>query len=90
MAKAKHWYKYHLKRGGKVIFRGITNDLARRQQGHQAHFPGTTIVQIGRCTTYEAALRWEREGGKRAYQRDRYLELDTRLPATQECVCPHC
>ena len=45
--------------------RGITNDLDRRQAEHQEQSPGAKIEQIGRRTTRDAALRWEREGGKR-------------------------
>ncbi len=64
----KTTFKYHLKMGNRVIFRGITDNLERRQAGHQAHFPGTRIKQVGRRTTREAALRWELEGGKRGYR----------------------
>ena len=58
-------YKYHLKVGNKIVHRGITNDLERRQVEHQAQFPGAKIEQIGRRTTRDAALKWERDGGKR-------------------------
>ena len=58
-------YKYHLKEGNKIVHRGITNDLERREQEHQAEHPGAKIQQVGRRTTREAALQWEREGGKR-------------------------
>ena len=60
--------KYHLWEDGKVAHRGITNDLARREREHQAEHPGSHISQVGRRTTREAALRWEREGGKRPYR----------------------
>ena len=65
---AKDTYKYHLKKGRKTVHRGITNDLARREAEHQSESPGTSIQQVGRRTTREAALRWERMGGKRAYK----------------------
>ncbi len=58
-------YKYHLKVGNKIVHRGITNDLERRQVEHQAQFPGAKIEQIGRRTTRDAAFKWERDGGKR-------------------------
>jgi predicted GIY-YIG superfamily endonuclease len=58
-------YKYHLKTGRRVIYRGITNNLSRREQEHQTEYPGSKIKQIGRRTTHEAALEWERNGGKR-------------------------
>ena len=58
-------YRYHWKKENKVVHRGVTNDLYRRQAEHQEQFPGAKIEQIGRRTTRDAALRWEREGGKR-------------------------
>ena len=58
-------YKYHLRSGGGIVHRGITNDLNRREQEHQTEYPGSQIKQVGRRTTREAALEWERNGGKR-------------------------
>ena len=58
-------YKYHLKNGKQIVHRGITNDLDRREQEHRAEYPGSQIRQVGRRTTREAALEWERNGGKR-------------------------
>ena len=62
-------YKYHLKRGGKVVHRGITYDLERREVQHQEEFPGSKIDQVGRRTNRESALKWEREGGRRNYKK---------------------
>ena len=62
-------YKYHLKHGHKTIHRGITYDPERREAEHQESFPGSRVVPVGRRTTREAALRWERNGGKRPYNR---------------------
>ena len=62
-------YKYHLKKGQKTTHRGITYDLERREVEHQQDHPGSTIRQVGRRTTREAALKWEREGGKRPYNK---------------------
>ena len=58
-------YKYHLKNGKRIVHRGITNDLNRREQEHQAEYPEAQIRQIGRKTTRKAVLEWERNGGKR-------------------------
>jgi len=63
----KDTYKYHLKRGHKVVHRGITGDPVRREAQHQEEFPRSRLVQIGRRTTREAALKWEHQGGKRPY-----------------------
>ena len=62
-------HKYHVKQGHKTVYRGITYDLERREAEHQKDFPGSEIKQVGRRTTREAALKWEREGGKRPYNK---------------------
>jgi len=64
----RNTYKYHLKRGQKVVYRGITSDLARREVEHRQNYPGTHIQQVGRKTSRDAALKWERQGGKRPYR----------------------
>ena len=56
-------YKYHFKVGNKIVHRGITYDLVRREQEHQLEWPNGHIVQIGNRTTRDAALEWERNGG---------------------------
>jgi len=66
----KNTYKYQLKIGRKVILRSITYDLNRREAEYQREFPGSRIEQIGRKTTHEAALKWERHGGKRSYRKN--------------------
>lgn len=62
-------HKYHLKQGHRVVHRGITYDPARREAEHQEEFPGSRLAQVGRRTTREAALDWERNGGKRPYNK---------------------
>lgn len=57
-------YKYHLKDGRRIVRRGITNNLSRREQEHQTEYPGSKIRQVGKRTTREAAFEWERNGGK--------------------------
>ncbi len=56
-------YKYHLKIGNKIVHRGITDDLDRREEEHQQKWPSGHIKQVGRRTTRDAALEWERDGG---------------------------
>ena len=68
MAK-RDMYKYHLKQGSKVVHRGITDDLERREQELRATWPGSNIKQVGRRTSRNAALKWERLDGKRSYTR---------------------
>ncbi len=60
-------HKYQLKEGRRVVYRGITYDLARRAAEHRVDFPKATLKQVGRCITRDAALKWERNGGRRPY-----------------------
>jgi len=64
----KDTYKYHLKQGHRTICRGITYDLTLREIECQQNYPGSRIQQVGRKTTHEAALKWERRGAKRLYK----------------------
>lgn len=57
-------YKYHYKDGNKILHRGVTDDLDRRGPEHNETFGRGHIRQVGRKTTRDAALEWEREGGK--------------------------
>jgi len=61
--------KYHLKDGGKIVHRGITDNPDRREAEHQVESPNTKLHKVGRNTTREAGLKWEREGGKRPYKK---------------------
>ena len=55
-------YKYHFKRGNRIVHVGITNDLERREGEHRQSFGDDGhIRQVGRATTRDAALKWERE-----------------------------
>lgn len=65
MSKPRDTYKYQVKKGGKIIYQGITEDLERRGAEHKARWPDSHVVQVGRRTTREKALDWERHGGKR-------------------------
>ena len=65
MGKPRDIYKYHLIKDRKVVHRGITDDLKRREREHQEEFPSSHVKPIGRRTTREAALGWEHKGGKR-------------------------
>lgn len=58
-------YKYHFKRGNKIVHSGITSDLERREQEHKQEWPDGHIFQVGRRTTEEAAKKWE-DGQKKA------------------------
>ena len=66
MATKRDTFKYHFKVGNKIVHRGITKDLERRESEHQNKRGGRTghISQVGNRTTREAGLQWERNGGK--------------------------
>ena len=54
----KDTFKYQLKQGGKVVYRGITNDLNRREAEHQKRYPGTRLEQVGGRVTRSVAIKW--------------------------------
>jgi len=55
-------YKYELRDGNKVVYVGITNDMTRREQEHRAEgMEFTSMTQVGRRTTRDAASEWESE-----------------------------
>jgi predicted GIY-YIG superfamily endonuclease len=63
MARPRNTYKYYFKVGNKIIHGGITNDLEEREKDHQQKWLKGHIVQVGRCTTEEAAREWEKKKG---------------------------
>lgn len=64
VSEKRDTYKYHVKVGGKIIYRGITKDLDRRGTEHKARWPSSHIVQVGRRTTRDKATEWEKRRGK--------------------------
>ena len=63
-AQPRVTFKYVMTVGNKIVHRGITNDLGRRESEHRATWPDANIRQVGRRTTRDAGLQWERDGGK--------------------------
>ena len=64
MSKPRDTFKYHFEVDGKIVHRGVTNDLERRNAEHQVRWPNGRIVKIGHKTTREQGLAWEKAGGK--------------------------
>ncbi len=59
-------FKYHFKKGNKILHTGITNDLDRRELEHKQTYGNSGhIKQVGRATTRDAALKWEGEQAER-------------------------
>lgn len=52
-------FTYALRQGRKIVHKGITNDLERREREHQEQFPGSKISKEGNAKTREGALKWE-------------------------------
>ena len=62
MAK-RDTYKYEFKVVNKVVHKGITNDLQRREGEHQQKWPTGHIKQVGHAVTEESAREWEEDQG---------------------------
>jgi len=64
MSKPRDTYKYQVRLGRKIVHGGITNDLERRANEHKLTFgPKAKLTKVGRKTTREGALAWERKKG---------------------------
>lgn len=66
IVEVKDTYKYQVKMGRKVILKDITKDLFKVIDDYQTIY-NSHIKQIGRRTTYRAALLWKIRGGHRRY-----------------------
>jgi len=53
-------HKYEVKESGRVVHRGITNDLDRRSAELHRRWPNSHVKQVGNKTTRDGALKWER------------------------------
>lgn len=63
MPKPRKTFKYHFKIKNKIVHKGITEDLERREAEHQQKWPKGHIKQVGIRTTEEAARKWEKDEG---------------------------
>ena len=67
MAEARDTFKYQFKVGKRIVHRGITSDLDRREAEHQRSrqpWANGHIRKVGNATTREAAQAWESEQKK--------------------------
>lgn len=53
-------YKYRFLVGSRVVYRGITTDLERRQREHRRRWPDGRIESVGEPTSHAEAWEWER------------------------------
>ena len=64
MGNKRDTYKYEVRVGRKKVHGGITNDLERREAEHKQTFgQKAKLTQVGRKTTRDGALEWERKKG---------------------------
>lgn len=57
-------FRYHyVSPTGRILHRGVTNDLPRREGEHRGTYGEGRIVQQGPAVSRETGLAWEREGG---------------------------
>lgn len=81
---AQKTYRYHFKQGRRFVHTGITNDLERREAEHKRSFgENGRIVQVGRATTMDDALEWEREQAAKGRSTRRRPQREVRETAGQ-------
>lgn len=62
MPASRDHYRYELYSEGKIVYIGITNDLARREQEHRAEGKEfRTMSPQGPAVTEASAERWEED-----------------------------
>ena len=62
MAQKRDTSKYECYKGKKLVYVGITNDMARREAEHKAEGMNfSSMRKVGNVTTREAASEWETE-----------------------------
>ncbi len=54
-------YRYRFLVGSRVVYRGITTDLERREREHRCRWPEGRIEAVGRPTSHAEAWEWERQ-----------------------------
>ena len=64
MTTQRNTYKYHFKKGNKIVHTEVTNDLDQRETEHQSESRWSKghIKQVG--YTRKAAFKWKREQDK--------------------------
>lgn len=63
MPQKREWYTYYFKVGNKIVHKGITRNLERREGEHQVFYPDGHIFKVGGSKTEEGARDWEKEQG---------------------------
>ena len=62
MARKRNTHRYELKQGRQVVYRGITDDLERREQEHRDEGKRFTHLHpVGPAVTRDGAEKWEEQ-----------------------------
>lgn len=64
---ARTTYRYRFWVDGKVVYCGITSDVARREREHRRRWPEGHIEQVGPPTTHEDAWNWEKRQAEQRF-----------------------
>ncbi|KKN62267.1 hypothetical protein LCGC14_0514040 [marine sediment metagenome] len=72
MSNVRDTFKYHFRipvvsagrHGKRIVVRGFTKNLEKREAEHQLTWPEGRIHQVGRVTAWKEAEKWEAEGAK--------------------------
>lgn len=63
MAK-RNWYTYEFKKGNKILHKGITQDVERREEEHKANINSNGHIKpVGHAKTEKGVRDWEKEQG---------------------------
>ncbi len=65
MSVKRNTYKYYLKKGNRIVYVGITNNLKRRDAEHRQGRGGIHIYKAGHRSNRLDALKWEAEQRKK-------------------------
>jgi len=63
--RPRNYFTYYFKDGRKIVHKGMTDNLERREQEHKQKWPSGHIVKVGRRKTEEGAKKWEKKQGVR-------------------------
>ena len=61
MPQRREWYTYHFKVGSKIIRKGITKNLIKREEELQVFNPDGHIFKVGGARTEKGAREWKRK-----------------------------
>lgn len=61
--RPRNYFTYYFKVGRKIVHKGRTDNLERREQEHKQKWPSGHIFKVGHRKTEEGAKKWEKKQG---------------------------